>query len=71
MIASELEAKEVVNTWLKENGGSFRYEHLSVKRDARGWVVLLAVFAKEGYELDGPYVLLVDAASGSVSTSYP
>jgi hypothetical protein len=70
MIASEHEAKRAVDVWLRENGGSFRYEHLSVKRDSRGWVVVLAVFAQEGYEIDGPYVLVVDPVTGVVDTGY-
>jgi hypothetical protein len=54
MITSEHEAKRAVDAWLEKHGGSFRYEHLSVKRDPEGWVVVLAFFAPEGYEIDGP-----------------
>lgn len=71
MITSEHDACREVDTWLQENGGSFRYEHLSVKRDSRGWVVVLAVFAREGYEIDGPIVLVVDPVTGVVRAGYP
>jgi hypothetical protein len=42
MIASEREVESAVDAWLRENGGSFRYEHVAVKRNSRGWVVVLA-----------------------------
>jgi hypothetical protein len=71
MITSEHEASRAVDTWLEKNGGSFRYERLSFKRDSRGWVVVLAVFAREGYEIDGPLVLVVDPVTGVVGTGYP
>ena len=70
MIRSEDEARRAVDGWLETNGGSFRYECLSVKRDSRGWVVVLAIFAPEGYEIDGPLVLVVDPVSGVVRTTY-
>lgn len=69
MIHSKNEAKAAVDAWLVTNGGGFRYEHLSVRREPTEWLVVLAVFMEGGFELDGPIVLRVDARSGAVSST--
>lgn len=70
MISDAETARAVVDKWLGTNGRTFRYEHLSTKRDARGWVLVFAVFSADGYEIDGPCVLIVNPASGEVLTDY-
>jgi len=69
MILSEASARAAVDNWLAENGRLFRYEHISTKLDSRGWIVVLAVLTSEGWEVDGPYVLVVDPATGTVMPS--
>lgn len=68
-VRSEEEAKAAVAAWLLTNGGEFRYEPLSVRRESTEWILVHAVFMKEGHEVDGPIVLMVDAQSGRVSTA--
>ena len=71
MISSKEAAKAAVDDWLvKNDGGRFRYEHLSVNRETSGWIVLLATFSFEGDEIGGPAVFLADPVSGDVSTPY-
>jgi len=61
-------ARAVVDNWLRTNGKTFRYEHLSTKRDTRGWVLVFAVFSEYGYEIDGPCVIIVNPANGEILT---
>lgn len=70
MISSGEDARVVAEAWLRENDQQFRYEHLSTKRDGRGWVLVFAVFDLGGHTVDGPGVLVVDPQSGSVSTTF-
>jgi hypothetical protein len=66
MIKSAKDARAVVDAWVRENWSGFGYQHLSTKREGGAWIVLFVVSTRDGHELDGPVVFVVDSASGRI-----